>query len=112
VGSSDSRTANDNHVGKDCTTLRDESLHLFHCVRDVGDDISSDKRGMSYIVDGVIRPASAARVVRAMMLARVYLCEALLQRLAPHFEDTAAALGQLIEKEHAMVGERHLAWRK
>jgi hypothetical protein len=47
-----------------------------------------------------------------MILARLYLCDALLQRLAPHFEDTAAALGQLIEKEHAMVGERHLARRK
>jgi hypothetical protein len=53
MGFSDFRTANDNHVGKDCTTLRDETLHLFHYVRDVGDDISSDKRGMSYIVDGL-----------------------------------------------------------
>jgi hypothetical protein len=35
--------------------------------------------------------------------------ETLLQRLAQDLEDLAAALGQLIQEEHAVVGQRHLA---
>jgi hypothetical protein len=33
-----------------------------------------------------------------------------LHRLAEHLEDVAAELGDLVEEEHAVVGEGHLAW--
>jgi hypothetical protein len=35
-------------------------------------------------------------------------CDILLKGLAPHLQDVAAALGEFIQKAHAMVGQRHL----
>jgi hypothetical protein len=44
-----------------------------------------------------------------MTLWRLYLCETLLEGLAQDLQDVAAELRQLIEKEHPMVRQRHLA---
>jgi hypothetical protein len=53
-----------------------------------------------------VRTASA---VRSKTLWRLYLCEALLEGLAQHLQDVASALREFIEKEHAMVRQRHVA---
>jgi hypothetical protein len=42
------------------------------------------------------------------MPARLYLYDTLIERLAQDLEDMAAALGQLIQEEHAIVGQRHV----
>ncbi len=41
--------------------------------------------------------------------ARLYLYDTLLQRLAQDLQDMAAELGELIQEEHAIVGQRHFA---
>ena len=51
------------------------------------------------------RAAMVARMLRFMMHARLYSCEALLQRLPQDFEHMAAALRQLIQKQHAVMCE-------
>jgi hypothetical protein len=40
---------------------------------------------------------------------RLYSCETLLERLPQHFEHMAAELGQFIQEEDAVVGQRHFA---
>jgi hypothetical protein len=42
------------------------------------------------------------------MCGRLYWCDALLERLAQDLQDVATELWQLIEKQHAMVRQRHL----
>jgi hypothetical protein len=39
----------------------------------------------------------------------LYFCDTILERLAQNLEDMAAKLGQFIQEEHAIVGQRHLA---
>ena len=46
------------------------------------------------------------------MPARLYRCEAILEPLAEDFEDVPLEFGQLIEEEHPMVGQGHLAWHR
>jgi hypothetical protein len=38
----------------------------------------------------------------------LYSCETLLERLPQDLQDMAAELGQFIQEEHAIVGQRHL----
>jgi hypothetical protein len=44
-----------------------------------------------------------------MTSAKLYSCETLLERLAQDRQDMAAELGQFIQEEHAVVGQRDLA---
>jgi hypothetical protein len=44
------------------------------------------------------------------MYRELYGCDILLKGLAPHLQDVAAALRQFIQKEHAVMGQRHLTW--
>ena len=44
-----------------------------------------------------------------MTPAKLYVYETLLEQLPQYLQDMAAALGEFIQKEHAMVGQRHLA---
>ena len=44
-----------------------------------------------------------------MMCRRLYLCDALLQRLAQDLQNMAAELEQFIQEEHAVVTQQHLA---
>jgi RecJ-like exonuclease len=44
-----------------------------------------------------------------MTLARLYVRDTILERLAQHLQDVAAELRQFIQKEHAVVRRRHLA---
>jgi hypothetical protein len=39
----------------------------------------------------------------------LYVCDALLERLAEHLEHMTPELGQFVQEEHAMVRPRHLA---
>jgi hypothetical protein len=41
--------------------------------------------------------------------AKLYVYETLLERLAQDLQDMAAELGQFIQEEHAIVGQRHFA---
>jgi hypothetical protein len=43
-----------------------------------------------------------------MTLARLYLYDTLLERLAQDLKDMAAELGQFIQEEHAIVGHLHV----
>jgi hypothetical protein len=43
------------------------------------------------------------------MCARLYSCDALLERLAQDLEPMTAALGPCILEEHAVMGQRHIA---
>ena len=53
--------------------------------------------------------AKAAKTLKSRTPAKLYIYETLLERLPQHLQDMAATLGSLIEEEHAMVGQRHLA---
>jgi hypothetical protein len=44
--------------------------------------------------------------------ARLYSYDTLLERLPQDLEDLAAALGQFIEKQHAIMGQRHVAGQR
>jgi hypothetical protein len=44
-----------------------------------------------------------------MTPARLYSCETILKRLPQDLEDMAAELGQFVQEEHAIVGQRHVA---
>src|SRR5215831_8812591 len=43
---------------------------------------------------------------------RVFLTQPLLQRLAHHFQHIAGKLWSLVEEEHAVMCQRHLAWTR
>jgi hypothetical protein len=51
------------------------------------------------------RVAIAASAARSMTHGSLYLCDAILDRLAQYFQDMPPELRQLIEKEHAVVGQ-------
>ena len=55
------------------------------------------------------RAAKVSRRLRSRMPAKSYVYDTLLELLPQHLQDMAATLGSLIEEEHAMVGQRHLA---
>jgi hypothetical protein len=40
----------------------------------------------------------------------LYACDTLRERLPQHLQDVAAALGELIQAQDAVVGPRHVAW--
>jgi hypothetical protein len=52
--------------------------------------------------------ASATRAERSRTRGRLYLCDAILKRLAQDLEDMALELRQLIQEQDAMVRQRHL----
>ena len=53
--------------------------------------------------------ANSAKVLRSSTAARLYVYDPIIERLTQDLQDMAAALGQLIQEEQAMVGQRHLA---
>jgi hypothetical protein len=55
------------------------------------------------------RLAKLRKSLKIMTLWRLYSYETLLERLAQDLQDMAAELGELIQEEHAMMGQRHLA---
>jgi hypothetical protein len=55
------------------------------------------------------RAAKAAKALRSITPARLYLYDTILERLAQDLEPMAAKLGQFIQEEHAIVRQRHLA---
>jgi hypothetical protein len=55
------------------------------------------------------RAAKPMKVFRFRTPAKLYSCETLLERLPQDLQDMAAELGQFIQEERAMVGQRHLA---
>jgi hypothetical protein len=55
------------------------------------------------------RTANATKAWRFRTPTKLYLCEAILQRLAQDLQGMAAALGPFIQEEHAVMGQRHLA---
>jgi len=65
----------------------------------VGDDRVSRMH-----VGAITRATIAAKTNRSMTPARLYLYDTLLERLAQDLKDMAAALGQLIQEAHAVVG--------
>jgi hypothetical protein len=58
------------------------------------------------------RLAKLSKSRRFMTCGRLYFCETLLEGLAQHLQDMAAALRQLIQQEHAVVRQRHLRWHR
>jgi hypothetical protein len=59
---------------------------------------------------GVLPPmARAACAARSRTPARLYLYDPILERLAQDFQDVACALGPCIQKEHAVIRQRHFA---
>jgi hypothetical protein len=57
----------------------------------------------------VSRAAKVATTLQSRSPAKLYVYETLLKRLAQDPEHMEAELWQLIQEEHAMVGQRHLA---
>jgi hypothetical protein len=55
------------------------------------------------------RAANAASATRSRTCGRLYFCDALLKRLAQNLQDMAAALRPFIQKENAVVRQRHFA---
>src|ERR671923_1790588 len=55
------------------------------------------------------RPANSARVLRSRTCGRLYVYDAVLQRLAQDLEHLTAELGQFIQEEDAVMGQRHFA---
>jgi hypothetical protein len=56
----------------------------------------------------VSRVANAARTWWSRTPARLYVYHPLLQRLPQHLQDMPAELGEFIQKQHAIMGERYL----
>src|SRR5262249_15822244 len=56
----------------------------------------------------ITRRAKSATALRFRTCGRLYVYDTLLQGLAQNLQHMAAELRQFIQKEHAMVGERHL----
>jgi hypothetical protein len=54
------------------------------------------------------RLAKLRKSLRVMTLWRLYVDETLLQRLAQHPQDMAAALREFIQEEHTVVRQRHV----
>ena len=58
------------------------------------------------------RAAKVANTLKLRTPAKLYIYETLLERLPQHLQDMPAELRELIQKEHAIVGQRHLAWHR
>jgi hypothetical protein len=56
----------------------------------------------------VSRAAKVAKTLKLRTPAKLYIYETLLEWLAQDLKDMAAKLGQFIQEEHAMVGQRHV----
>jgi hypothetical protein len=50
--------------------------------------------------------------IRPLTPAKLHSCNTILNQLAQHFGDMATALGEFIQEEHAIVGQRHFAWHR
>src|SRR5262245_16803348 len=59
--------------------------------------------------DEITSPASAASTPRSRTCGRLYLYDAVLERLAPDLEPMTATLRPCIQAEDAVMGQRHLA---
>jgi hypothetical protein len=57
----------------------------------------------------VSRAAKVAKTLKSRTPAKIYVYDTLLERLAQDLQDMAAELRQLIQEEHAIMGQRHLA---
>jgi hypothetical protein len=68
-----------------------------------------DYRAVHESLRGIIRLANSANVWRLRKCGRLSVENTLLERLAQDLENMAAELGQFIQEEHAVVGQRHLA---
>ena len=55
------------------------------------------------------RTANAVRTLRSTTPARLSLNDTILKRLAQNLERMAAELGQFIQEEHPLMGQRHFA---
>ena len=58
------------------------------------------------------RSARTTSAARSMMCGRLYLCDALRERLAQDLKDMAVERAQFIQKRHAVGGHRHVAWHR
>jgi hypothetical protein len=54
----------------------------------------------------VSRVANAARTWRSRTPARLHVYDTILQRLGQNLEDMPAGLGEFIQEEHAVAGQR------
>src|SRR5215218_7225411 len=68
-----------------------------------------DYRAVHESLRGIIRLANSANVWRLRKCGRLSVENTLLERLPQDLEDMAAALGQFIQEEHAVVDQRDLA---
>jgi hypothetical protein len=55
----------------------------------------------------VSRAAKIAKTLKSRTPAKLYVYETLLERLTQDLQDMATELGQFIQEEHAIVGQRH-----
>src|SRR5262245_53139092 len=60
----------------------------------------------------VSRAAKVPKTLKSRTPAKLYIDETLLQGLAQNLQHMAAELRQLIQEQHAVVGQRHLAWQQ
>jgi hypothetical protein len=67
-----------------------------------------DYRAVHDSLRGIIRLSNSANVWRVRTCGRLSAENTLLQRLAQHLQDMAAARRQLIQEQHAGVCQRHL----
>ena len=58
------------------------------------------------------RTAKASRRLTSRTPARLLVYDTLLERLAQDLQNMASELRELIQEEHTMVGQRHLAWQR
>jgi hypothetical protein len=67
---------------------------------------------LSYSLAIMSRADKVTKASRFMTPTRLYLYDTLLKRLAQDLKDMAAELGQFIQEEHAIVGQRHFSWHR
>jgi hypothetical protein len=60
----------------------------------------------------ISRMAKSAKALRLRASGRLYSCNTLLEGLAQDCQDVACALGPFIQKEHAMVRQRHVTGQR
>jgi hypothetical protein len=56
-----------------------------------------------------LRAARAASAVRFIISETSYICDLVFERLAQHFEHVPAEFQHLVQKQHAVMGQTHLA---
>jgi hypothetical protein len=59
--------------------------------------------------DYLTQPASMASTARSRTPGRLYRYDTILERVPQNLQDMAAALGEFIQEEHPVVGQRHFA---